>query len=195
MSADANPDTQGIHRREAEILRALDPVAVANDLPIARLRGVIDSDGRVALILDDVDGRNPSTPWVPHELSRVLAAVDMLGEILAPAPIAVLDVAEKHGGLFRGWQTLAREPDDGLDRWSRDHLDEFAELEQAWTAHCAGETLLHTDLRADNMLLTGDQVVIVDWPYACRGAAFVDVALLAPSIALQEGPSPDDSWR
>lgn len=119
----------------------------------------------------------------------------MLGEILAPAPIAVLDVAQEYGGLFRGWRTLAREPDDGLDRWSRDHLDEFAELEQAGTAHCAGETLLHTDLRADNMLLTGDRVVIVDWPYACRGAAFVDVALLAPSVALQEGPSPEDSWR
>lgn len=192
VSADANPDSQGIHRREAEALRALDPVAVANDLPIARLRGVIDSDRWVALILDDVDGRNPGTPWVPHELSRVLAAVDMLGEILTPAPIAVLDVAEKYGGLFRGWRTLAAEPDDRLDRWSRAHVDELAELERAWTAHCAGETLLHTDLRADNMLLTSDRVVIVDWPYACRGAAFVDVVLLAPSVALQDGPCPDD---
>jgi hypothetical protein len=40
------------------------------------------------------------------------------------------------------------------------------------------------------MLLTGDRVVIVDWPYACRGAAFVDVVLLAPSVAMQGGPQP-----
>jgi hypothetical protein len=32
---------------------------------------------------------------------------------------------------------------------------------------------------ADNVLLTDDRVVIVDWPYACRGAAFVDVVILA----------------
>jgi hypothetical protein len=33
---------------------------------------------------------------------------------------------------------------------------------------------------------------VVDWPHACRGAAFVDVVLLAPSVAMQGGPQPAD---
>jgi hypothetical protein len=51
---------------------------------------------------------------------------------------------------------------------------------------CAG------DLRADNLLVTGAGVVVADWPHACRGAAFVDVVLLAPSVAMQGGPPPAD---
>jgi Ser/Thr protein kinase RdoA (MazF antagonist) len=52
--------------------------------------------------------------------------------------------------------------------------------------------LLHADLRADNLLVTGGGVVVVDWPHACCGAAFVDVVLLAPSVAMQGGPQPAD---
>ena len=191
VAADANPDTPGIHRREAENLRALDQPAVAGDLPIARLRGVMDTDSWVALILDDVDGRNPTTPWVPDELARVLAAVDALGDVLTPAPIAVPEFGEVFADELTGWRMLAEAGgDDRLDGWSRDNLDALAELEQTWPAHAAGETMLHSDLRADNMLLTEDRVVFVDWPYACRGAAFVDVVLLAPSVAMQGGPEP-----
>jgi thiamine kinase-like enzyme len=32
--------------------------------------------------------------------------------------------------------------------------------------------LLHADVRPGNLLLTGDGVMVVDWPHACRGAAF-----------------------
>jgi len=55
--------------------------------------------------------------------------------------------------------------------------------------------LLHADIRADNLLLTGDggagnRVMVVDWPHACRGAAFVDLVAFAPSVAMQGGPEP-----
>jgi len=193
VSAEANPDTPGIHRREGEILRELDPCVVAGNLPIARLKGVVEQDPWIALILEDVDGRSPSVPWQADELARVLAAVDELGEALTPAPIAAPDIADVAAGQFTGWRKLAKSPgDDRLDRWSLDHLDELAELESTWPAHAAGETLLHTDLRADNMLLTNDRVVIVDWPYACRGAPFIDIVLMAPSVAMQGGPPPDE---
>ena len=65
-------------------------------------------------------------------------------------------------------------------------------MEAAWAAHAGGATLLHADIRADNLLVTGGGVVVVDWPRACRGAAFVDVVPLAPSVTMQGGPRPDD---
>lgn len=192
VSAEANPDTPGIHRREAEILRGLDPLAAAGNLPIARLRGVVEQDPWIALILDDVDGHNPATPWADGELTRVLAAVDALADALTPAPLATPGI-EALGEEFTGWRTLAQTPDDDrLDRWSRDHLDELAELEATWTDAAAGDTLVHADLRADNILLTRDRVVVVDWPHACRGAAFIDVVFFAPSVAMQGGPQPAD---
>lgn len=193
VSAEANPGTPGMHRREAGNLRGLDPLAAAGNLPIARLRGVVEQDPWIALILDDVDGRNPATPWVNDELARVLAAVDLLADALTPAPIAAPDIEELLRDDFTGWRKLTGTPDDDrLDRWSRDHLDELAELEATWAAAAAGDTLLHADLRADNVLLTSDRVVVVDWPHSCRGAAFVDVVFLAPSVAMQGGPLPGD---
>jgi hypothetical protein len=41
-----------------------------------------------------------------------------------------------------------------------------------------GDTLVHLDLRADNVLLTPAGAVLVDWPHACRGPAWLDLLLL-----------------
>ncbi|MCM3924697.1 phosphotransferase [Frankia sp. AiPs1] len=42
-----------------------------------------------------------------------------------------------------------------------------------------GEALLHTDLNRHNVLITGQRAMIVDWAWACRGAPWVDLALVA----------------
>ena len=77
-----------------------------------------------------------------------------------------------------------------LTPWSRTHLDQLADLEATWAGHAAGDTLLHADIRADNILLAGQGAMVVDWPWACRGAAFTDLVLFAPSVAVQGGPPP-----
>jgi Ser/Thr protein kinase RdoA (MazF antagonist) len=193
VSAEANPRSVQIHRQEREVLTALDPVIVGSDLPVARLRGSVDLDSWVALILDDVDGRHPAEPWNPRELSLVAAALDRLAGALTPAPIVVPAIEEMYARAFTGWRRLAQSSgQDGLDTWSRARLDALAALEATWAAHAAGDTLLHTDVRADNILLSGDDVVIVDWPHACHGAAFVDHVFFAPSVAMQGGPEPAD---
>src|SRR5713101_851388 len=53
-----------------------------------------------------------------------------------------------------------------------------------------GTTLLHADLRADNILLTPSRVFFIDWPWATRGAAWVDLLFMLPSVAMQGGPKP-----
>ncbi|WP_425581795.1 phosphotransferase family protein [Streptosporangium vulgare] len=45
-----------------------------------------------------------------------------------------------------------------------------------------GPTLLHADLHAGNLLVDGGRCQVVDWSMACRGAAWVDVALLVPRL-------------
>ncbi|MGH3254965.1 MAG: aminoglycoside phosphotransferase family protein [Streptosporangiaceae bacterium] len=199
-SAELNPHAPQLHRQEARVLADLDPLILAGHLPVPRLLGTVAHGPWFALVIEDVNGRQPAVPWQDHELDLVLTALDRLAEALTPAPATGTSTApavtEYLGGDFSGWRTLARAPlDDRLDPWSRVRLAELAALEATWAAHAAGDTLLHADIRADNLLLTddgdaGNRVVVVDWPHACRGAAFVDLVAFAPSVAMQGGPEP-----
>jgi aminoglycoside phosphotransferase (APT) family kinase protein len=193
VSAQANPETPGLHQQEARVLAALEPLIAARQLPVPRLHGIVDRPPWIALVLEDVAGRQPQLPWQRPELQQVVAALDQLTDALTPAPVSVPGVGDRLGAEFTGWRTLAASPGrDHLDNWSRTHLDQLAELEAAWADHAAGDTLVHADIRADNILLTEQGAIVVDWPWACRGAAFIDLVLFAPSVAMQGGPPPAD---
>ncbi len=84
------------------------------------------------------------------------------------------------------------EPPPGLDPWARAHLAELADLESDWPAACVGPTLVHGDVRSDNVLLTSDGAVFVDWPHGAVGNPAFDVVCWAPSVVLEGGPSPED---
>jgi aminoglycoside phosphotransferase (APT) family kinase protein len=189
-----NPDSPALHRREARIAAALPPTVAAPPLLWSYDEGEI---GWVALLFADIDGREPAQPWRADELDRVLVALDALGAALTPSPLPV-DVAGTASEAFarhvRGWELLRDQQPAALaalDPWAAAHLDALIALEQRSPAAAAGDTLLHFDLRADNILLTDKQVWVVDWPHARNGAAWVDAVLLAPSVAMQGGPSPE----
>jgi aminoglycoside phosphotransferase (APT) family kinase protein len=193
VSSAANPHSPAMHRREAQILRALDPLIRSGDLPAPRLVDTVEQDTWIALVLTDVEGRQPLLPWTTEQLTVALNALDRVAHVLTPSPIVADTIADKLSGEFAGWRTLAETSTlEGLDPWSRDHLDRLAILETDWQRCAAGNTLLHTDLRADNLLLTDHGAVLVDWPGACTGAAFVDLVMLAPSVTMQGGPYPTD---
>lgn len=190
-SSSANADTPHMHRQEARILHALDAYIRQGDLPVPRLIDIVESGTWTVLVLSDVDGMQPTLPWQPGQLGEVLTAHAQTAHALTPAPIAAKSIAEELGDELTGWRTLAAAPGlDALDAWSRTNLDALAALESGWEVCAAGTTLLHTDLRADNLLLTDHGTVLVDWPGACIGAAFVDLVLFAPSVAMQGGPAP-----
>jgi hypothetical protein len=188
-----NSYSVALHRQERDFLVAMDPTINAGQLPIPRLRGAFDLDPWFVLVLDDVDGRHPTLPWRQAEVGQALAAIDRVAEVLTPALATIPTVAERHSDTFTGWRILARlPPDRRIDPWWRARVGQLAELEASWMMYARGDTLLHMDVRADNLLYTDDGVVLVDWPHACRGAAFVEPVLFAPSVAMQGGPRPAD---
>jgi len=181
-----------MHRREARIAAAL-PTSV----PTPRLLDSYDDGDWIALIFEDIEGTTPRTPWQQAELDRVLDAVGELTAALTPAPIAVEPVSELMPMVFAGWSRLAAGVESGqddlrgVDPWAQRHLAELVALEALSSdAASGGTTLLHTDLRADNILLTPSRVFFIDWPWASRGAAWVDLAFMLPSVAMQRGPKP-----
>ena len=189
VSAEVNPESREMHRREASVLADLDQAIAAGRVPAPRLRGTAELGSWFALVTDDVAGHHPALPWREDELGLALAALGRLAEV--PAPATVPAVSEYFDDAFTGWRILSATPgDDRIDPWARARLSELAALEATWAAHAEGASLLHADIRGDNMLLTGDGVVLVDWPHACRGAAFTDAVFFAPSVAMQGGPEP-----
>jgi hypothetical protein len=188
VSSHANPESPAMYRREARTTAAL-PL----DAPAPRLRASYDDGTWVALLFDDIDGRHPHLPWQPDELRRVVAAIDELFTDLTPCPLPeARTVDDDWRDEFARWRGLAADgPPDGLDSWCIRHLDRLAEMESRWPEAAAGETLLHLDLRADNMLVTDDRVWILDWPWAAKGAPAFDLVAFAPSVAMQGGPAPE----
>src|SRR4029077_14096397 len=147
-------------------------------------------------IFEDIDGTAPQTPWRQPELNRVLVAVGELSSALTPVPIAVEPVSELMPSVFSGWQRLLASAESGeddlrgVDPWAERHLAQLVALEAASADAAGGTTLLHADFRADNILLTPTRVFFIDWPWASRGAGWVDLAFMLPSVAMQGGPKP-----
>jgi hypothetical protein len=188
VSEAANPDTPIMHRREARIVAALPASA-----PVPRLLWTYDENGWVALAYEDVDGRHPGAPWTDADLLLVIDALKKMSSDLTPSPIATEVTAS---GAFErginGWRIAVVRGEQRLDPWCVKHLARLADLESRAPAAAAGETLLHFDTRADNILIAGDRVFVLDWPSARTGAAFVDWLCMAPSVAMQGGPAPGD---
>lgn len=178
-SPSPNPDTPELHRHEREVLEAL-PAGT----PVPRLRYGYDDGEWVALVLHDIDGRQPVLPARRDDLDAVLAALGTLADHLSPAPAAVtVTLADVYGELLGGWRELAAAPPADLDPWVRRHLPRLVELEVPWQEATAGQALVHTDLRADNILVTGaGRAVVVDWAWACRGSPWVDLVVLFCSL-------------
>jgi len=198
VSAAANPQTPGLHRREAVVLTGLAPLIRRRAVPAPALIGIVEEEEWVALVLEDISGGQPVLPWRAADLILVLTAIEQLTVALTPAPMDAPPAAQAYAKAFSGWRSLAQ-ADAGtltrLDEWSRARVDELADIEATWVVHAEGDTLLHTDLRADNMLLSARGVVVVDWPWACIGNPLLDVVGFAPSVAMQGGPDPSALLR
>lgn len=190
---DINSDSRTLHRAEAAVTAALPAAA-----PTPRLLGSIDADDWVVLVFEDAGGALPAQPWRGPELARVLAAMDELAGTLTPSPIEAPPAAARFLTLGRGWSRLAASAaagaDDlaGVDRWTRTHLRSLVELEAGFAQATAGSTLAHGDVRADNIVLTPDRVLFVDWPWACLAPRWFDRVTMLPSVALNGGPAPEE---
>ncbi len=184
VSAARNEQSVVMHRREGRVTAAMPGWA-----PVPELLGRVDDGDWVALVLRDVEGRHPRTPWRSAELRKILAVLDAFAARATPAALPDSRTAqEMFAEDFGGWRRIAADPPPGLDPWVAGHLDELRASADRALAVLDGDTLVHTDLRADNILCGADgTVTLIDWPSACRGPSWLDSLLLLINVALHGG--------
>lgn len=166
------------YRHEATKL-ALLPSAV----PAPALRWWFDDlvagERWVILIMDDIEGRSPHRPWRQAEAELVLDTVSRMSRALTPPPPppsgqAWVTFAEEFANELGNWDLVAHE---GV--W-REHGAEAAAMTRRAFDLCHGDTLLHCDLRDDNLIIDADGATwVCDWNFPIVGPAWIDqVALL-----------------
>jgi hypothetical protein len=121
VSERANPDTPGMHRREAEVVAAL-PL----EAPVPRLLWSFTLEGWVALGFEAVDGRTPVQPWRDDELQLVISGLRRLQQVLTPSPIASETAAHVLATHIKGWGELHKA--GALDSWSSRNIDRLLAL-------------------------------------------------------------------
>lgn len=179
---------------EASVITAL-PDAVA----APRLLWHLEDGDWVVLCFEDVEAQAPARPWRAPELAAVLDALPGLAAALTPVP-AGLPVAELEGfdHEMAFWRKRSAGDAEALAvpipaEWDL-RVDLLASLEAGWVDACAGETATHFDLRDDNILLTRDgRVLVCDWNWLTRGAAWLDLAGLLVSVH-GDGLDADAAW-
>lgn len=176
ISARMNAGAADLHRREARVTAVLPAAASAPEL-----LGVHDDGEWVALVLQDLDGWHPVLPWQAGELRAVLTTLQAIARCPAPAgiPAAGNDFLDQ----LAGWHRIAADPPQHLTAWATARLPQLCALADAALADLGGDALVHSDLRADNLLIRPDgTVAVVDWPWACRGPAWLDTLMLLTEV-------------
>lgn len=179
VSPQLNEHSPGIHRKEAIVAAAL-PAGI----PAPSLIGTYDDGEWVALVLSDVEFRHPHIPWRAVELRLVLDALLQIARQPLPPELSRLPTLESElVDPFRGWTRIRRNPPNDCDPWILQNLDRLERLAEQGLLDVAGASLAHTDLRADNIIITTTNgAVLVDWPWAAVGAAWVDAITVLVNV-------------
>lgn len=134
-----------------------------------------DEAGRPWLLVgfEHIDGR-------PVSLAPGSADLDVVGSTLEriaalPAPVEMWPL-EQRWAPTDWWRRCAEHSPAAVAGWD---LDAMTQLGAAVPYLVAGDRVVHTDLHADQILLTPNgQARVIDWGYPCAGAPWVDSALM-----------------
>ena len=197
MSASKHPHSIDLNRREAAVLSSLPPGA-----PAARLLWVEESQWHLMGIeamtggsLNPADAQHREAAWLTY--SRV-AAIDATS--VEPGGVPLEPFEEALADLFDRWSRFFAQAEQpgapgqafletlGLADWVTQHRNALLDWEAQAVAQCAGDSLVHADLRLDNMVFSAQgDATAVDWAWACAGAPWLDIASASCALSMQTG--------
>ena len=157
------------YREEARKLAAL-PAGV----PAPRLLWTEIAHDWVVVCIEHVDARPPARPWRHDDLDVALEALSQAADELTPPPsgLELDDFATEFRDFPAYWTYL-------LDTFVLPHGLEAAALAARYAEVTRGTTLVHTDVRDDNLLITpAGRALLCDWNWPVVGARWIDSLML-----------------
>ncbi|MFP3883536.1 MAG: phosphotransferase family protein [Actinomycetota bacterium] len=141
------------------------------------------------LILEDLSHATWPPPWTTEHVDNVL---DTLRQVAAEEPPEYLPSLEQYRETLSGWERVEEDPSPFLgmglatEAWLESALPI---LKQASTeAVLAGPSLVHFDVRSDNLAFLTDRTVLVDWSIPAIGNPLADIVGWLPSLHVEGGP-------
>lgn len=158
------------YREEARKLRGL-----PDEVPAPRLLWVHDDEDWVVLGFEHVEARAPRRPWRRDDLDACVAMLARAAEVLTPPPpeLGLEPFLSEFSAFPRFWdQVRAAHPD-------LEHGADAAALAGRYAEIVGGDTVVHTDVRDDNILITpGGAALLCDWNWPVVGPAWLDTVIL-----------------
>jgi Phosphotransferase enzyme family len=152
-----------------------------------RLLGFEDGPEPLLVLEDLTPGARFPPPWAPGDVDAVLATLSEVAACRAELPRL-----DEHA--ISGWNGIASDPEPflSLGLVSRDWLAAALPLllDAAAAAPLGGDSVVHCDVRSDNLCLREGRAVLFDWNHASCGNPAFDVAFWLPSLTLEGGPDP-----
>ena len=173
-----NPRTPLIHAREARVLGL---IAGLNPVPFL---GEFSCDGWTGVVTLFVSGSQPVA---------ILSSTDSLFDVVDTiSSFPLQDGIDSHADLLANdflWFGVAQliERDGTLSSpWGAANAVTLLRIENDLLAAVEGQSLIHGDLRADNVIVSLNGVAVaIDWPAAAVGNPLFDVLTFATSLALE----------
>lgn len=135
--------------------------------------------------------RHDRVVWKEGHVAALFDGIHAVTSTRAPEGLDSL-----HSRVRKTWPEIAADPEPFLrlgmcsEQWYQQAIDALVFAEQQLVTE--GETLLHGDVRSDNLCFRGSSVVFVDWAEAMRGNPDYDLAYVLPTLQLEGGPRPFD---
>jgi hypothetical protein len=157
---------------------------------MARYLGWIEDDYPI-LLLEDLSHAHWPPPWREDQIRQVVGTLlHLWGSSLSDIP-KLVDLTDK----YNGWIQVANDPTPFLSlgiasaSWLGAALPILLAIDGAQVV--AGESLLHLDLRSDNICILDGRVILVDWNLVCLGNPDFDLGCWLPSLETEGGPPPE----
>ena len=178
--------TAGWLRREHQMYEAL-----RNEPFVPEVVAWVDDDLPM-LVLEDLSDAIWPPPWDRAQVEAVLSILTDLSQCQAPEGLPRLVNGEQPD---EGWHLVLAEPSEflSLELCDADWLEHAGPVlcAAAEGAPLAGDALLHSDVRSDNLCFRGEAALLIDWNLATIGNPQIDVAFWLPSLAAENGPPPE----
>jgi hypothetical protein len=159
---------------------------------LPELVGFDDDGERPALALEDLSGADWPPPWT---VARVAAVREALEAIHATAPPEHLPKRLGDRDAGAEWRSIAADPAPflALGLCSPGWLDRALHslIAAASEAPLSGRSLVHLDIRSDNLCIRDGRAVVIDWNHAQVANPDMDIAFWLPSLHAEGGPPPE----